>query len=86
MSISERQSELDVKKWLESENVGHDLCGEFDFCKKCDKNLENPCATAYDVFNAPKKRTVKKSTAKKSASTEVAATAPTPKKRTTKRA
>lgn len=55
MAITEKQAELDVTKWLKSEKIGRDMCGEFDFCEKCDKNLENPCAKAYDAFEKSKK-------------------------------
>ena len=67
MSVSKKQSELDLKKWYESENAGYDLCGEFDFCSKCDKAIENPCAAAYEVYHSPKpnKKAACKKTAKK---------------------
>lgn len=52
-NLVEHQKELDVKKWLESESVGYDLCGDFEFCVKCDKQLDNPCAAAYDAFYNP---------------------------------
>ena len=42
-----KQSELDVKKWLDSERAGIDTCGSYEYCTKCDKSLENPCASAY---------------------------------------
>ena len=65
MLIYEKQKELDVKKWLESENAARDLCGDFDFCSKCDKDIENPCAVAYDEYNKQKtKKRCKKSCAK----------------------
>ncbi|HIV64008.1 MAG TPA: hypothetical protein H9693_04545 [Firmicutes bacterium] len=50
MALTKKQAELDVSKWLKSEEAGHDLCGEFDFCAKCDKELENPCAKALDAY------------------------------------
>jgi hypothetical protein len=45
------QKELDIKKWLESEQAQKDLCSTYSFCSKCDKSLENPCALAYTLFN-----------------------------------
>jgi len=50
MSIEERQKEMDMKKWLKSEELGHDACGEFDYCSHCDKTNTYPCATAFDLF------------------------------------
>ncbi len=59
MAITKKQQELDVAKWLKSEELGADACGTFDYCVKCDKNKENPCEKAYVAFN--KKPTAKKS-------------------------
>ncbi len=69
MALTKKQAELDVDKWLKSEQAGHDLCGDFDFCAKCDKTAENPCAKAYDAMkkSAAKKPAAKKATAKKPA-------------------
>lgn len=63
MTLTNRQSELDVEKWLKSEKAGRDLCGDFEFCALCDKDAENPCATAYEKMkkSAPKKRMTRKS-------------------------
>ena len=46
-----KQTELDVKKWLDSERAGIDTCGSYEYCAKCDKSLENPCASAYAAAN-----------------------------------
>ncbi len=46
MTIIDRQSALDTQKWLKSEELGRDACGEFDYCKYCDKAIDNPCAVA----------------------------------------
>ena len=64
MALTKKQAELDVDKWLKSEQAGHDLCGDFDFCANCDKTAENPCAKAYDAM---KKSAAKKPAAKKPA-------------------
>ncbi len=77
MAITKKQKELDLAKWIKSEEIGADACGTFDYCAKCDKALENPCDKAYTAFNkkpvAKKpvenkpatKTTAKKTTAKK---------------------
>lgn len=75
MTIEERQAELDNAKWQASQEKGYDCCGEFDYCKKCNKEEENPCAKAYDrsMVKAAKpaakatgtKPAAKKATAKK---------------------
>ncbi len=70
MAITKKQQELDVAKWLKSEEIGADACGSFDYCAKCDKSLENPCDKAFKAFN--KKPVAKKAVAKK---TEVKAEA-----------
>ena len=46
MNYQAKQEELDVKKWLVSEKNGSDACGDFDYCKHCDKTIEYPCAVA----------------------------------------
>ena len=48
----ELQNKLDIKKWYDSQKANKDLCGAYDFCEKCDKSKENPCALAYTLFNA----------------------------------
>ncbi len=68
MALTKKQQELDMMKWIKSQELGLDACGSFDYCVKCDKNLENPCDKAFKKFNA--KPAAKKCTAKK----EVAAT------------
>ena len=71
MAITKRQAELDKIKWIKSEQQGSDACGTFDYCVKCNKNLENPCDKAYQKFN---KKPVKKTTTKSTAKAEVAVT------------
>jgi hypothetical protein len=44
--LNEKQRKFDEQKWLDSEKAGIDTCGTYKFCKKCDKSIENPCATA----------------------------------------
>lgn len=71
MNKSERQNALDVQKWIDSEQKGYDCCGSYDFCTKCDKQVEYPCAVAYDAFNAKaEKKPAKKAPAKKAEKAE----------------
>lgn len=70
MAITKKQQELDVMKWIKSEEAGVDACGTFDFCVKCDKSLANPCDKAFKAFNkketkAPAKKASAKKTTKK---------------------
>ncbi len=69
MAITKKQQELDLAKWLKSEEMGADACGSFDYCVKCDKSLENPCEKAFNAFN--KKPVAKKATAKKAPAVKV---------------
>lgn len=62
MALTKKQMELDQIKWAKSQEMGADACGTFDYCVKCDKDLENPCDKAYKLFN--KKPCAKKATAK----------------------
>lgn len=72
MNKSERQNALDVQKWIDSEQKGYDCCGSYDFCSKCNKQVEYPCAVAYDAFNAKaEKKPAKKAPAKKAEKAEV---------------
>lgn len=41
------QSQLDQKKWIDSENNHRDMCGEYPYCACCNKNIAFPCAEAY---------------------------------------
>ena len=52
MSTLEKQNEFDKKKWEDSCNAGHDTCGEYDYCSKCNKSHEYPCAKAYDEYTS----------------------------------
>ena len=55
MDYSKKQSQLDVKKWVDSEIKNTDTCGSYDYCANCDKNEAYPCAVAYEKFSAIKK-------------------------------
>ena len=52
MSTLEKQNEFDKKKWEDSLAAGHDTCGEYDYCAKCNKSHEYPCAKAYDEYTS----------------------------------
>ena len=76
MDYSKKQAELDLVKWYDSETKNYDTCGEYSYCKNCNKECDYPCAYAYELFTSaikvskPKttktiKTTTKKTTAKK---------------------
>lgn len=65
MNNAERQNDLDIKKWIDSEQKGYDCCGSYDYCAKCDKQVDYPCAVAYDAFNTKQVKAAKKPAAKK---------------------
>ena len=93
MAITERQKELDLVKWEKSQLLGLDACGTFDYCKHCDKAMENPCDNAYTKLSTPvveevepKKPATKKATAKKTTTKKTTAKKETAKKTTKKTA
>ncbi|MCH5315506.1 MAG: helix-turn-helix transcriptional regulator [Eubacterium sp.] len=49
--LEKKQEELDAIKWCDSE-LSRDTCGTYNYCVKCDKTKEYPCATAYYAFNS----------------------------------
>ena len=57
MALTKKQMELDKIKWEISESLGVDMCGSFEFCPLCNKDVENPCDKAYKKFK--RKNTVK---------------------------
>lgn len=68
MELKELQTVLDADKWYESERAGKDACGSFPYCKRCDKSIAYPCASAYKAFYAKdEKPAVKKAPAKRAA-------------------
>ena len=58
MELEKLQASLDDDKWYESQKKQRDVCGEFPYCVKCDKDKRFPCANAYTQFYA-KTETVK---------------------------
>ena len=67
--MSDKQIELDVKKWLDSEKAGIDTCGSYEYCANCDKSLENPCARAYEKATTVEVPKAKRTCAKKATTT-----------------
>ncbi len=43
------------------------MCGTYDYCEKCDKEKDFPCARAYYAKNAPAKTTTTKTATKTTA-------------------
>lgn len=62
MKLEQEQKRLDEEKWLKSEQEGRDVCGEFEYCKFCDKNHAHPCANALSKATV---KPAKKACAKK---------------------
>lgn len=52
MELCELQKILDEDKWEESIRQNRDVCGEFPYCKHCDRQAEFPCAQAYRAHYA----------------------------------
>lgn len=46
MDFKRIQDEFDLVKWYDSIVAGEDCCGSYEFCDKCHKDEENPCAHA----------------------------------------
>lgn len=42
-----KQEYLETIKWIESKEKDTDTCGSYDFCVKCDKTKDYPCARAF---------------------------------------
>ena len=96
MTLNEKQKLLDEQKWIKSEQEGRDVCGEFDYCKFCDKSIANPCATALEKTEkkpakvaakkvCSTKTCSKKASATKTKETKKTATKKAPAKKTTKK-
>ena len=59
MDLQQWQEDFDKKKWIDSMVSGEDTCGSYEFCVKCNKEKEFPCARAFSAFNCPKKACVR---------------------------
>ena len=46
MTYEKQQKVFDEVKWFDSINAGADMCGTYEFCAKCKKQLTYPCARA----------------------------------------
>lgn len=42
------QAKLDDQKWNDSVRNHRDMCGAYDYCAYCNKDIALPCATAYE--------------------------------------
>lgn len=51
------QAKLDDQKWNDSVMNHRDMCGAYDYCAFCDKNIVLPCATAFEKMNEQKATT-----------------------------
>lgn len=51
------QAKLDDQKWNDSVMNHRDMCGAYDYCAFCDKNVALPCATAFEKMNEQKATT-----------------------------
>lgn len=71
-NYKQKQEELDVLKWLESEASGQDRCGDYDYCPMCHMDDPQPCARAYERFVSARKLESKPATAKKPAAKKAA--------------
>jgi len=87
MDYSKKQRELDVKKWIDSENKNYDTCGEYSYCSSCSKSEAYPCAYAYEIYSEISKlsKNSKSTTAKKATSTKTATAKTTTKTATAKK-
>lgn len=48
--LKEEQAKLDRSKYFDGVELGKDPCGEYDYCKYCNKKNKYPCASAFDKF------------------------------------
>lgn len=87
MDYSKKQSQLDVKKWVDSEIKGSDTCGEYKYCSCCNKDAAYPCAYAYDKYSTITKlaKEAKETSTTTKKTTTAKSTTSTAKKTTTKK-
>ena len=87
MDYSKKQSQLDVKKWVDSEIKGSDTCGEYKYCSCCNKEAAYPCAYAYDKYSTITKlaKEAKETSTTTKKTTTAKSTTSTAKKTTTKK-
>ena len=46
MDFKAQQKRFDEIKWFDSIVAGYDRCGSYEFCGRCNKEEEEPCAHA----------------------------------------
>lgn len=46
MDFKAQQNRFDEIKWFDSIVAGYDRCGSYEFCGRCNKEEEYPCAHA----------------------------------------
>ena len=51
VSVTELQEKLDVTKWTDSEAKGVDTCGEYDYCKYCNKVIWGKYEKGRNAYN-----------------------------------
>ena len=48
MTLQEKQMKFDKIKWYDSIRANRDTCGDYDFCARCRKTDDYPCARAAE--------------------------------------
>jgi hypothetical protein len=48
MTLQEKQNAFDKIKWYDGIRANRDTCGEYEFCGKCRKSDDYPCARAAE--------------------------------------
>ena len=48
--LEDLQKELDLKKYNDSVLNNKDMCGQYDYCKYCNKDNSYPCAKSFNKF------------------------------------
>lgn len=48
--LKEKQEMLDRNKYFDSIALEKDTCGDYEYCKYCNKKNKYPCASAFDKF------------------------------------
>ena len=59
MNYRLEQDKFDKIKWYDSIAVGYDCCGDYDFCEKCNKSENYPCARAMERKDKKDKKRVR---------------------------
>lgn len=51
MTLREKQDAFDKIKWYDSIRADRDTCGGYEFCRRCRKEDDYPCAQAAERFD-----------------------------------